>query len=145
MWSETWFLRSFGEHGHVLVQISIPRAPTVGSCSRSVGPADHYQSLTHWREVWWVRCLIAQHPSKIFDTCPNGMGREVQTVDMKCRPGNGIEGSMVCTSLGSLLRPLFYFLDDVSYPQSVEATCSKCCSEEPIDGDNIVPYTLHSY
>ena len=26
---------------------------------------------------------------------------------------------MVCTSLGSLLRPLFYFLDDVSYPQSV--------------------------
>ena len=27
---------------------------------------------------------------------------------------------MVCTSLGSLLRPLFYFLDDVSYPQSVQ-------------------------
>ena len=26
---------------------------------------------------------------------------------------------MVCTSLGSLLRPLFYFLDDVSYPQSL--------------------------
>ena len=26
---------------------------------------------------------------------------------------------MVCTSLGSLLRPLFYFLDHVSYPQSV--------------------------
>ena len=26
---------------------------------------------------------------------------------------------MVCTSLGSLLRPLFYFLDDVSNPQSV--------------------------
>ena len=26
---------------------------------------------------------------------------------------------MVCTSLGSLLRPLFHFLDDVSYPQSV--------------------------
>ena len=26
---------------------------------------------------------------------------------------------MVCTSLDSLLRPLFYFLDDVSYPQSV--------------------------
>ena len=24
--------------------------------------------------------------------------------------GNGIEGAMVCTSLGSLLRPLFYFL-----------------------------------
>ena len=40
----------------------------------------------------------------------------VQTGDMKCRPGNGIEGAMVCTSLGSL----FYFLDDVSYPQSVE-------------------------
>ena len=35
-------------------------------------------------------------------------------------PGNGIEGAMVCTSLGSLLRPLFYFLDDVSYPQSVD-------------------------
>ena len=28
-------------------------------------------------------------------------------------------GAMVCTSLGSLLRPLFYFLEDVSYPQSV--------------------------
>ena len=26
---------------------------------------------------------------------------------------------MVCTSLGSLLRPLFYLLDDISYPQSV--------------------------
>ena len=44
----------------------------------------------------------------------------VQTGDMKHRPGNGIEGAMVCTSLGSLLRPLFYFLDDVSYPQSVQ-------------------------
>ena len=43
----------------------------------------------------------------------------IQTGDMKRRPGNGIEGTMVCTSLGSLLRPLFYFLDDVSYPQSV--------------------------
>ena len=43
----------------------------------------------------------------------------VQTGDMKRRPGNGIEGAMVCTSLDSLLRPLFYFLDDVSYPQSV--------------------------
>ena len=39
---------------------------------------------------------------------------------MKRRPGNGIEGAIVCTSLGSLLRPLFYFLDDVSYPQSVQ-------------------------
>ena len=29
---------------------------------------------------------------------------------MKRRPGNGIEGAMVCTSLGSLLRPLFYTL-----------------------------------
>ena len=41
----------------------------------------------------------------------------LQTVDMKRRPGNGIEGAMVCNSLGSLLRPLF--LDDVSYPQSL--------------------------
>ena len=40
---------------------------------------------------------------------------------MQRRLGNGIEGTMVCTSLGSLLRPLFYFLDDVSYPQSVDA------------------------
>ena len=39
--------------------------------------------------------------------------------DMKRRPGNGIEGAMVCTCLGSLLRPLFYLLDDVSYPHSV--------------------------
>ena len=43
----------------------------------------------------------------------------VQTGDMKRRPGNGIEGTMVCTNLGSLLRPLFYFLDDIPYPQSV--------------------------
>ena len=43
----------------------------------------------------------------------------LQSGDMKGRPGNGIEGAMVCTSLGSLLRPLFYFLDDVSYPHSV--------------------------
>ena len=34
---------------------------------------------------------------------------------------------MVCTSLGSLLRPLFYFLDDVSYPQSVEAGYMNAC------------------
>ena len=40
-----------------------------------------------------------------------------QTGDMKRHPGNGIEGAMVCANLGSLLRPLFYFLDDVSYPQ----------------------------
>ena len=39
--------------------------------------------------------------------------------DMKRRPGNGIEGAMVCTCLGSLLCPLFYFLDGVSYNQSV--------------------------
>ena len=44
---------------------------------------------------------------------------DAQTGDMKRRPGNGIEGAMVCTSLGSLLRLLFYFLDDISYPQSV--------------------------
>ena len=44
----------------------------------------------------------------------------IQTGDMKRCPGNGIEGAMVRTSLGSLLCPLFYFLDDVSYPQSVE-------------------------
>ena len=30
---------------------------------------------------------------------------------------------MVCTSFGSLLRPLFYFLDDISYPQSVLVKC----------------------
>ena len=48
------------------------------------------------------------------------MGHTVQSGDMKRRPGNGIEGAMVCTSLGSLLRPLFYFLDDVSYLQSVD-------------------------
>ena len=53
----------------------------------------------------------------ILVICP-----EVQTGDMKCRLGNGIEGAMVYTSLGSLLRPLFYFLDDVSYPQSVEVS-----------------------
>ena len=46
---------------------------------------------------------------------------KVQTGDMKRRPGNGIEVAMVCTSLGSLLRPLFYFLDGVSYPKSVVA------------------------
>ena len=30
--------------------------------------------------------------------------------DMKRRPGNGIESAMVCTSLGSLLCTLFFFL-----------------------------------
>ena len=53
------------------------------------------------------------------DYCPQLRFR-LQTGDMKHRPGNGIEGAMVCTSLGSLLRPLFYFLDDVSYPKSVD-------------------------
>ena len=48
----------------------------------------------------------------------------IQTGDMKRHPVNGIEGAMVCTSLGSLLRPLFYFLDNVSYPQSVQ-TCAE--------------------
>ena len=40
---------------------------------------------------------------------------------MKRCPGNGIEGAMVCTSCCAL-RPLFYFLDDFSYPQSVQTT-----------------------
>ena len=43
----------------------------------------------------------------------------VQTGDMKRRPGNGIEGAMVCTSLGSLLRPLFYFLCYIHFSLSV--------------------------
>ena len=50
----------------------------------------------------------------------------VQNGDMKRRPGNGIAGAMVCTSLSSLLRPLFYFLDDVSYEQSVDVLCKVC-------------------
>ena len=52
---------------------------------------------------------------------------------MKHRPGNGIEGAMVCTSLGSLLRPLFYFLDDVSYPQSV------VCQESSLKIKQLLP------
>ena len=36
--------------------------------------------------------------------------REVPGSPSGLNTGNGIEGAMVCTSLGSLLRPLFYFL-----------------------------------
>ena len=32
---------------------------------------------------------------------------------------------MVCPSLGSLLRPLFYFLDDISYLQSVQGRATE--------------------
>ena len=43
----------------------------------------------------------------------------VQTGDLKRRPENGIEGAMVCTSFGSLLRPLFYFLCYINFSLSV--------------------------
>ena len=36
------------------------------------------------------------------------------------RPGNRIEGASGCPSWCRPLRPLFHFLDDVSYPQSVQ-------------------------
>ena len=45
---------------------------------------------------------------------------ELQTGDMKHCPGNRIEGATGCQSWCRPLRPLFHFLDDVSYPQSVE-------------------------
>ena len=47
----------------------------------------------------------------------------VQTGDMKHRPGNRIEGTTGCPSWCRPLRPLFHFLDDVSYPQSVCTWC----------------------
>ena len=43
---------------------------------------------------------------------------------MKRRPGNRIEGAAGCPSWYRPLRPLFHFLDDVSYPQSVQNVCS---------------------
>ena len=43
---------------------------------------------------------------------------------MKRRPGNRIEGAAGCPSWCRPLRPLFHFLDDVSYPQSVQNVCS---------------------
>ena len=42
---------------------------------------------------------------------------------------------MVCTSLGSLLRPLFYFLDNVSYPQSVDYVFER--------GEDVSEFTLY--
>ena len=57
------------------------------------------------------------HPSN--SSVAHEIHKVLQTGDMKRRPGNRIEGATVCTSLGSLLRPLFYFLDDISYLQSV--------------------------
>ena len=43
---------------------------------------------------------------------------------MKRRAGNGIESATGYPSWCRPLRPLFHFLDDVSYPQSV----LKCCN-----------------
>ena len=43
---------------------------------------------------------------------------------MKRRPGNRIEGATGCPSWCRPLRPLFHFLDDISYPQSVQCTAS---------------------
>ena len=45
---------------------------------------------------------------------------DIQSGDMKHRLGNRIEGTTGCPSWCRPLRPLFHFLDDVSYPQSVE-------------------------
>ena len=36
-----------------------------------------------------------------------------------CNTGNRTEGAMVCTSLGSLLHPLFYFLCYIHFSLSV--------------------------
>ena len=60
--------------------------------------------------------LRLRHPSCITqfetETEKKKEKKQVNTdwADMKRRSGNGIEGAMVCTSLDSLLRPLFYFL-----------------------------------
>ena len=45
--------------------------------------------------------------------------------------GNGTEGAMVCTSLGSLLRPLFYFLCSNLKTNPVDVICVNChaCTE----------------
>ena len=51
---------------------------------------------------------------------------EIQTGVMKRRPGNRIEGATGCPSWCRPLRPLFHFLDDVSYPQSVHCTIVLC-------------------
>ena len=47
---------------------------------------------------------------------------------MKRRPGNRIEGTTGCPSRCRPLRPLIHFLDDISYPQSVEVIQFFCSS-----------------
>ena len=70
----------------------------------------------------------------------------VQTGDMKRCPGNGIEGTIVCTSLGSLLRPLFYFLCYIHFCLSVLCVlCSivfgRCHSEGGVNPSNSIHNT----
>ena len=51
---------------------------------------------------------------------PSATIKPLQTGDMKRCPGNRIEGTTGCPSWCRPLRPLFHFLNDVSYPQSEE-------------------------
>ena len=53
----------------------------------------------------------------LFGLLKQVLFQQVQTGDMKRRPG--IEGATGCPSWCRPLRPLFHFLDDVSYQQSV--------------------------
>ena len=114
----------------VVFRLSLPKAlPPL----REIGKTD--DSVQHNKIDWCQLRLSFRHACQGGEYCSGIVARgtfphyircsrtllmyRVQTGDMKRRPGNGIEGAMVCTSLGSLLRPLFYFLDDVSYPQSL--------------------------
>ena len=101
-----------------------PPLPTFGACyTRKAG-----NNCEIWRTSFFVYVQLYERKGH-RRSYKNSMGYhstlalellKVQTGDMKRRPGNGIEVAMVCTSLGRLLRPLFYFLVDVSYPQSVQ-------------------------
>ena len=50
-----------------------------------------------------VLCLRRREDTSLNELSVLGSPSDLNT-------GNGTEGAMVCTSLGSLLRPLFYFL-----------------------------------
>ena len=72
-------------------------------------------------------CNLVGHISVICPCKEHSIGPLIlQTGDMKCRPGNGIEGAMVCTSFGSLLRPQFYFQCSILLIHRVVFNFSTC-------------------
>ena len=73
------------------------------------------------KRPWWENTFFAQGPWKTFEPFHRNFARDktgiltefqstVPGSPSDLNTGNGTEGAMVCTILGSLLRPLFYFL-----------------------------------